>query len=122
MANDTVKKFAETVRTPVERLLTQLKEAGLNITNPSHVLSEDEKMKLLAYLRQSHGKSSDGGRISIRRRSNTSELKAGGNNTAKGRTVAVQVKKKRVVGGPDATGKGGNSEQDRIMRRRKPLA
>lgn len=114
MANDTVKKFAETVRTPVERLLTQLKEAGLNITNPSHVLSEDEKMKLLAYLRQSHGKSSDGGRISIRRRSNTSELKAGGNNTAKGRTVAVQVKKKRVVGGPDATGKGGNSEQDRI--------
>lgn len=114
MANDTVKKFAETVRTPVERLLGQLKEAGLDITDPSHVLAEDEKVKLLAHLRQSHGKTADGGKISIRRRSNTSELKAGGNNATKGRTVAVQVKKKRVIGGPGAAGGASNSEQDRI--------
>jgi translation initiation factor IF-2 len=114
MANDTVKKFAETVRTPVERLLTQLKEAGLDITDPSHVLAEDEKMKLLAHLRQSHGKTTDGGKISIRRRSNTSELKAGGNNATKGRTVAVQVKKKRVIGGPGASSNAANSEQEQI--------
>ena len=98
MANNTVKQFAESVKAPVERLLTQLQEAGLDIKDPDHVLSEQEKMKLLGYLRESHGKkpaaSTPTRKITVKRRT-TSEAKATG-AAGRGRTVAVEVRKKRT--------------------------
>lgn len=97
MANNTVKQFAESVKAPIERLLTQLQEAGLNITDPNHVLSEEEKMKLLGHLRQSHGKQAAAAparKITVKRRT-TGEARAAG-NAGKARTVAVEVRKKRT--------------------------
>ena len=98
MANNTVKQFAESVKAPVERLLTQLQEAGLDIKDPDHVLSEQEKMKLLSHLRESHGKKPAAAtptrKITVKRRT-TTEAKATG-AAGRGRTVAVEVRKKRT--------------------------
>lgn len=114
MANNTVKQFAESVKAPVERLLTQLQEAGLDIKDPEHVLSEQEKMKLLGYLRQSHGKkpaATPTKKITVTRRT-TGEAKAAG-GAGKARTVAVEVRKKRTFSkGAEATGK--TEDQKRV--------
>lgn len=56
MSEVTVKHLASTVGIPVERLLTQLQEAGISATGEETKLTEQEKLQLLGYLRRSHGK------------------------------------------------------------------
>jgi translation initiation factor IF-2 len=73
MSNKTVRQLAEVVKIPLERLLEQLKEAGLSASAPDDVIDEDEKMQLLAHLRKRHGKddgSSEGTlkRVTLKRR------------------------------------------------------
>ena len=101
MSDDvTVKKLADVVGTPVDRLLTQLAEAGVDKNSADDAISEDEKMLLLGFLRESHGKegsveeASEPKRVTLRRRS-VSELKRTG---AQGRvkTVNIEVRKKRT--------------------------
>ena len=55
MAEVTVKQLASVVGIPVERLLTQLSEAGLSISNPDEAISDKDKVELLSHLRKSHG-------------------------------------------------------------------
>jgi translation initiation factor IF-2 len=59
MAEVTVKQLAGVVGTPVERLLEQIKDAGLAIDTPDSLISDADKMTLLGYLRGQHGKDSD---------------------------------------------------------------
>jgi translation initiation factor IF-2 len=57
MSSDvTVKQLATTVGIPVERLLAQLNEAGIDASEADSTITEQEKLKLLGYLRRSHGK------------------------------------------------------------------
>jgi translation initiation factor IF-2 len=98
MSKVTVKQLAEVVGTPVERLLEQMKEAGIEVSGVDQAISDDEKMKLLDFLRQSHGKSNtDAGeserKITLRRKS-LSELKVRGAGRSK--TVNVEVRRKRT--------------------------
>ncbi len=62
MAEVTVKQLAEVVGVSVERLLEQIKEAGLEAKDGDHVLNDEDKMTLLTYLRNSHqgGRKSSG--------------------------------------------------------------
>ena len=112
MADTTVKHLAEMVRTPVERLLSQLVEAGLPARGEEDSVNADEKQQLLEFLRKSHGKTPVLGadnrqRITLRRKS-VSELKVGG-SAGLGKTVSVEVRKKRAyvqrAGGADAVEK-----------------
>lgn len=66
MSNNTVEQFAAELRRPVEDLLKQLKNAGLDKTSGSDNITSDDKKLLLAYLQKSHG--SDNGTISIGRK------------------------------------------------------
>ena len=73
MSDKTVRQLAEIVKIPLERLLEQLKEAGLSASAPDDVINEDEKMQLLAHLRKRHGKaegevSSSPRRVTLERR------------------------------------------------------
>ncbi|WP_045727188.1 translation initiation factor IF-2 [Xanthomonas sp. GPE 39] len=52
----TIRKLAELVNTPVEKLLIQLAEAGMKFSGPDQVVTSTEKMKLLGFLRRTHGK------------------------------------------------------------------
>jgi len=110
MSEVTVKQFAESVGTPVDRLLSQLGEAGVQVSGPDSVLSDDDKATLLAYLRRVHGRDGDGGagvepsRITLRRKSHSQiKLSSGGGGGGRGRgaapstrTVNVEVRKKRT--------------------------
>jgi translation initiation factor IF-2 len=98
MSNVTVTQLAEVIGAPVERLLEQLGEAGLKVENADSQITDDEKMQLLDYLRNSHGKSavaSEGEvkkKITLKRKT-TTELKLGGGGR---KTVNVEVRKKRT--------------------------
>ena len=60
MAEVTVKQLADVVGTPVERLLEQIKDAGLAADNADARISDEDKMQLLSYLRSQHGESQEG--------------------------------------------------------------
>ncbi len=100
MSEVTVKQLAETVGIPLERLLGQLSEAGLQKTGADDTLSDEEKVRLLAYLRQRHGKGNgENDLLSPRRvtlkRKEVKELRQGrGGGAAK--TVSVEVRKRRT--------------------------
>ena len=65
MSNTTVEQFAAELKRPVDDLLKQLKEAGVNKSSGSDSLTLDDKQLLNAYLTKKHGNA--GGPISIRR-------------------------------------------------------
>jgi translation initiation factor IF-2 len=56
MSEVTVKQLATTVGIPVERLLAQLRDAGIVASGADASLTEQEKLQLLSYLRRTHGK------------------------------------------------------------------
>jgi translation initiation factor IF-2 len=56
MSDKTVRELAEVVKIPLERLLEQLKEAGLSVSTADEVISDDDQTKLLTHLRSRHGK------------------------------------------------------------------
>ncbi|TVP88420.1 MAG: translation initiation factor IF-2 [Thioalkalivibrio sp.] len=94
----TVQQLAESVGTPVERLIGQLKEAGVEVEGPAARVTDAQKLRLLAHLRETHGgaEKDDGGRVTLKRRATTQTLKV---NAGQGRTktVNVEVRKRRQV-------------------------
>ena len=95
MAETTVKQLAEAVGTPVDRLLQQMKDAGLPQAAETDVVAEVQKESLLAYLKRSHGEETDGPKKITLKRRTLSTIKAGG-SAGRGRTVNVEVRKKRT--------------------------
>ncbi|WP_340123804.1 translation initiation factor IF-2 [Methylobacter svalbardensis] len=100
MSNKTVRQLAEVVKIPLERLLEQLKEAGLSASAPDDVINEDEKMQLLAHLRKRHGKNEgevDGSlrRVTLKRRT-VSELKQSSVPGSTTKTISVEVRKQKT--------------------------
>ncbi|MEW4324437.1 translation initiation factor IF-2 [Chromobacterium vaccinii] len=89
-----VKQFAGEMNLTPERLLEQLKAAGVSKRSPDDTLSAQDKSQLLDYLKRSHGAREDSN-ITLTRKS-TSEVKK-----ADGSTVTVETRKKRVVARPD---------------------
>ncbi|WP_078120361.1 translation initiation factor IF-2 [Thiosocius teredinicola] len=117
MSEVTVSQLASDVGIPVDRLLKQLSDAGIAKATAEDVITEQEKMDLLNHLRRSHGKkeaAGGGGRKIALKRKTTTELHqpASGRATARtpaartGKTVSVEVRRKRTVVKPkdeDAT-------------------
>ncbi len=101
MADVTVTQFAEVVGISVDRLLTQLKEAGVSITDANASINDAEKIKLLSFLRNKHGSDSanEAKAVSPRKvtlnRKSTSELKQSAGH-GKSKSVVVEVRKKRT--------------------------
>lgn len=90
-----VQKLALDVGVLAERLVTQFKDAGV-VTTKDGMVSEEEKQKLLRYLKQHHGAKTDAAPEKIiLRRAKVSEIKVSGTQGAK-KTISVQVRKKRT--------------------------
>ena len=91
MAEVTVNELAKIVGASVDRLLTQMKEAGLSHDSADATVSDEEKQVLLGYLKSLHGgKSSEPKKIVLRRKT-VSTLKSGNR-----KTVNIEVRKKRT--------------------------
>ena len=95
MADVTVSQLAETVGAPVDRLLQQMQEADLPQSKADDVVSESQKQTLLAYIKKSHGETSGSPKKITLKRRTLSTLKTGG-SAGRGRTINVEVRKKRT--------------------------
>jgi translation initiation factor IF-2 len=94
----TIRKLAALVNTPVEKLLEQLAEAGMSFNDPDQVVTSTEKVKLLGFLRRTHGKADKPAEEAVvpkkitLNRSRKQELTVGGGKNRA--TVDVVVRKK----------------------------
>jgi len=110
MSQVTVTQLAEVLGVTPDRLITQLKDAGIEVDDPSAAVTNEDKKKLLAHLRTSHGKGatsddSSGPRKVTLKRKTVSEIKVPAGGAGRGprsrgavpsRTVNVEVRKKRT--------------------------
>jgi translation initiation factor IF-2 len=94
MAQVTVEQLAEVVGASADRLLTQMKEAGLPHTEAAEVVSDEDKQTLLSFLKRSHGESTDAPKRITLKRKTLSTLRTSGSQGRK--TVNVEVRKKRT--------------------------
>ncbi|WP_313739951.1 translation initiation factor IF-2 [Pseudomonas sp.] len=91
MTQVTVKELAQEVEAPVERLLQQMREAGLPHTDAGQVVTDNEKQVLLTHLKSSHkSKAQEPRKITLQRKT-TSTLRVAGS-----KSISVEVRKKKV--------------------------
>jgi translation initiation factor IF-2 len=95
MALMSVSQFATELKMPASALLEQLRHAGVDKQSEGDSLTEQDKTRLLDYLRRQHGDMAGKTKITLTRRQ-TSEIKAT-NSSGQARTVQVEVRKKRVL-------------------------
>jgi translation initiation factor IF-2 len=103
MSEVTIKEFAEAIGVPLERLLAQLGDSGVSVRDAEDVIGDDDKVQLLEHLRKKHGTEEPAAteeagapkKITLKRRS-TSELRQKTGMAGKGKTVTVEVRKKRT--------------------------
>ena len=124
MSDVTIKQLAQVLGMPVDRLLTQLGEAGMKFSDQEQVISSTEKVKLLGFLRRTHGKSEAAAevddsaprQITLKRRT-VGELKVatpGGRGTAgTAKTVNVEVRAKRTYVKRSVIAEEANAEPER---------
>ncbi|GAA3926960.1 translation initiation factor IF-2 [Luteimonas lutimaris] len=111
----TIRKLAALVNTPVEKLLEQLAEAGMEFSGPDQVVTSTEKVKLLGFLRRTHGKAGKASEDAIApkkitlSRSRKQELTVGGGKNRS--TVDVVVRKKVTLVKPGAGDSAGTTAE-----------
>jgi len=122
MADVTVEQFAHVLKVPVERLLSQLDEAGIKVNGSDDTISEDAKLELLTHLRRSHGQQESSAvsgaprRITLKRKSQ-SELRLAGAQ-GRSRTVNVEVRRQRTYIKRDVLEQQAQKEQEELDRQR----
>jgi len=94
MAEVTVSELAKSVGASVDRILAQMKQAGLSHQNSDDMVSDEEKQTLLGFLKSSHGETAAAPKKITLKRKTTTTLKTGSGNSRK--TVNVEVRKKRT--------------------------
>ena len=99
MSEVTVGSLAKVLGMPTEKLLEQLAGAGMTFSGPDQVVSSTEKMKLLGFLRRTHGKDEKPAEVSVpnkitlqRRKQEELTVSAGKTKS----TVTVEVRQKRT--------------------------
>ncbi|MDQ3027367.1 MAG: translation initiation factor IF-2 N-terminal domain-containing protein, partial [Pseudomonadota bacterium] len=94
MAKSNVTQFAEELKLPVTLLIEQLQAAGVKKKAGDDAITEQDKTRLLDYLREMHGNKEEKKKITLTRKQTTEIKKA--DATGKARTIQVEVRKKRT--------------------------
>ena len=122
MSEVTVGSLAKIVGLPVDKLLKQLADAGMEFSGPDQIVSSTEKIKLLGFLRRSHGKTEKPAeaaaapkKITIARRK-TEELTVASSGKSK-TTVAVEVRQKRTYVKRDEVAAPVSDEREELLRK-----
>ena len=117
----TIRELAELVNTPVDKLLEQLAEAGMKFSGPDQIVTSAEKLKLLGFLKRSHGKGDADqevlapNKITLSRK-RTQEITVGSGKQKS--TVDVVVRKKVTLVKPQSGAEGGaDDERAEILRK-----
>ena len=121
MADVTVAEFAATLKVPVEKLLSQLDEAGIKVQGAEDRITDDAKLELLSYLRRSHGRGEPEmaapRKITLKRKSH-SELRVSADK-GRARTVNVEVRKKRTYVKREALEAEAREKQEELEQQRR---
>lgn len=109
MADVTVENLATTVGTTTDKLLLQLKAAGISAQDENTLINDQQKQVLLDYLKSAHAGSDEQAskKITLKRKS-VSELKVSR------KTVRVEVRKKRTYLKPSEIEKQKQEEEIRL--------
>ena len=97
MADVTISELAKVVGVDVDKLLSQVKDAGLPHKKANEIISNDDKNTLLQSLRGSHGEGEGAAapsKITLKRKT-LGTLKSA-SSSGRGKTVNVEVRKKRT--------------------------
>ncbi len=120
MSEVTVGSLAKVLGMPTEKLLEQLSGAGMTFAGPDQVVSSTEKMKLLGFLRRTHGKDEKPAeaaapkQITLKRRK-VEELTV---SAGKARTtVNVEVRQKRTYMKRDQVDTPVTTEHEETLRK-----
>jgi len=117
----TIRELAELVNTPVDKLLEQLAEAGMKFSGPDQIVTSAEKLKLLGFLKRSHGKGDADEEVLAPKkitlsRKRTQEITVGSGKQKS--TVDVVVRKKVTLVKPQSGADGGaDDERAEILRK-----
>ena len=90
-----VEQFAKELKVQPALLVEQLSAAGVSVKGVEDALTDQDKARLLDYLRGKHGAKEPKGKITLTRKQ-TSEIKTA-DGSGKSRTIPVEVRKKRVL-------------------------
>ncbi|HET7557637.1 MAG TPA: translation initiation factor IF-2 [Rhodanobacteraceae bacterium] len=120
-----MKQLAGVLGMTEDKLLTQLAEAGMPFKDPDQVISSTEKVKLLGFLRRTHGKREEEARtqeasprqITLKRRK-VSEITVGGGRGSNAKTVNVEVRAKRTYVKRSVIAEEANADSEREEARR----
>ncbi len=123
MSDVTIKQPAHQLGLPVDKLLGQLGEAGMKFSDAEQVISSTEKVKLLGFLRRTHGKNdaapegegTSPRQITLKRRT-VGELKVNsgsGRGAGPAKTVNVEVRAKRTYVKRSAIAEDASHEPER---------
>ena len=127
MSDVTVAQFAEVLKVPVDRLLVQLESAGIQVSGPQALISDEAKLELLTHLRRAHGASEPASKsaagvaaprkITLARKTQ-SELKQA-STQGRARTVNVEVRHKKTYIKRDVLEEQNKQLQDEVDLKRK---
>lgn len=103
MSDVTVKQLAKVLGLTDDKLLAQLAEAGMTFNSVDQAVSSTEKVKLLGFLRRTHGKveavaadTSAPRQITLKRKTVSEITVAGAGPRGPSKTVNVEVRQKRT--------------------------
>jgi translation initiation factor IF-2 len=122
MAEVTVTQFADVLKVPVDRLLTQLEQAGIQVSGANDLISDEAKLELLTHLRRSHGSGEEVGsprKITLKRKTQ-SELKLA-STQGRARTVNVEVRVKRTYVKRDVLEEQNRAQQEVADQKRREI-
>lgn len=99
MTDKSIKELALSVGRPVEKLLEQVRDAGLPQRKADDIISTEQQSTLVNHLKKVHGQEGNAGQITLKRKT-TSTAKVA-STSGKAKTINVEVRKKHTFTKPD---------------------
>ena len=100
MTDKSIKELALSVDRPVEKLLEQVRDAGLPQRKAEDIISTEQQNTLVNHLKKVHGQDDgNAGKITLKRKT-TSTAKVA-STSGKPKTINVEVRKKHTFAKPD---------------------
>ncbi|MCG2573872.1 translation initiation factor IF-2 [Acinetobacter sp. ME22] len=100
MTDKSIKELAQNVGRSVEKLLEQVRDAGLPQRRADDIITTEQQDTLVSYLKKVHGQDSgNAGKITLKRKT-TSTAKVA-STSGKAKTINVEVRKKHTFTKPD---------------------
>jgi translation initiation factor IF-2 len=99
MTDTTIQELAESVQSPVDKLLEQVRTAGLPQRRADDIISTEEQEKLAAFRQTTTGAKLGSGKITLKRKTTGTAKVADTSGRAK--TINVEVRKKQIFVKPD---------------------